>query len=128
MLYRITIDSDRRRVVTKWGMAVTDHALMAYQKSVWGDPAVRGFDELIDFRDLKEVAVSSDGLRAIAGVAAATDEPDVRSRFAIVVGSPSTFGLARMYETFRSLEERTTREVAVFDRLDAAVAWLDESR
>jgi hypothetical protein len=91
-------------------------------------PAVRGFDELIDFRDLKEVAVSSDGLRAIAGVAAAMDAPDLRSRFAIVVGSPVPFGLARMYEAFRNLEARTTQKVAVFDRLDAALAWLDESR
>ena len=128
MSYSVVIDAQRRRVVTKWGVAATDEGLMAYQESVWSDPAVQFFDEVIDFRATKEISVTADGLRAVAGVAAARDDAESLTRFAIVVGNAVSFGLARMYEAFRGLEESATREVMVFDDLDSAIAWLDESR
>ena len=50
--YETKIDRNRRRVVTTWGARVTDDALMEYQMSVWSDPELCGFDELIDYRAL----------------------------------------------------------------------------
>ena len=128
MSYSVVIDEERKRVVTKWGGSATDEGLMAYQKSVWSDPAVQSFDEVIDFRATTDISVTSDGLRDVASFAAATDRAQECTRFAIVVGNAVSFGLARMYEAFRSLEESATREVTVFDDLDSAIAWLDESR
>lgn len=58
-------ESDHRRVVATWGPEVSDAALMAYQKSVWGDPVVAGFDEVIDFRALEGIDVISEGLSRV---------------------------------------------------------------
>jgi len=128
MAYSITVDKERRRIATVWGGVVTDETLLEYQKSVWTDPTVRGFDELIDFRGVADIQVSSNGLRAVAGVAAAMDDQGAKSRFAIVVGNPLSFGLARMYEAFRGLDERATRDVVVFEELEPALSWLDEGK
>jgi len=127
-VYDLKIDRVRRRVITTWGPTVTDETLMDYQKGVWGDPAVQGFDELIDFRALEKIEVSSAMLEAVADVAASMDEPAQKSRFAIVVGSAFTYGLSRMYESFRSLHESSIREVMVFMTLEEALAWLDAPR
>lgn len=127
-IYDLKIDAQRRRLITTWGRAATDETLMAYQKSVWSDPAVQGFDELIDFRALEKIEVSSAALEAVAGVAASMDDPGQKSRFAIVVGNTLSYGLSRMYESFRGLQPSSAREVMVFMSLDEALAWLDAPR
>jgi len=38
------------------------------------------------------------------------------------------FGLGRMYETYRGLNERSTKEVAVFRTRPEALDWLAEAR
>ncbi|UCD23586.1 MAG: hypothetical protein JSW51_11165 [Gemmatimonadota bacterium] len=128
MEYELTVNQEQRRVSTIWGSSVTDESLMEYQKTVWSDATLHGFDEVIDFRKVDEIKVTTNGLRAVATLAAAMDEPGTKSRFAVVVGNPLSFGLARMYETFRGLDDRATRDVAVFEDLAPALAWLDEER
>lgn len=127
-MYTSEIDEKHFRVVTTWGPVVTDAALMAYQKSVWSDPAVRGFDEVIDFHALKEVEVTTEGLEAVAHAAAAMDDPDEQSRFAIVILDSLSFGLSRMYEAFREMHAKSSRHIMIFEDLDAAMAWLYEGR
>jgi len=127
-MYAKEIDHERHRVVTIWGPVVSDAALMAYQKSVWNDPAVRGFDEVIDFRALEKVDVSTEGLEAVAHTAAGMDDPDAPSRFAIVIGDSLSFGLSRMYEAFREMHAKSPRRIMIFEDLDAAMAWLDEGK
>jgi hypothetical protein len=126
--YRLTIDDQRRRVLTTWSAEVEDQALLDYQRTVWSDPAVRGYDELIDFRALRQVAVSSAGLEAVASAAAEMDQGMEGSRFAIVAGDTLAFGLSRMYEALRGLNDNSRREVMVFNDMDRALAWLDEER
>jgi hypothetical protein len=127
-MYAKEIDHERQRVVTIWGTVVSDAALMAYQRSVWNDPAVRGFDEVIEFRALEKVDVTTEGLEAVAQTAAGMDHPDEPSRFAIVVGDSLSFGLSRMYEAFREMYSKSSRRMMIFEALDAAMAWLDEGR
>ena len=125
-MYVNEIDTERLRVVTTWGSIVTDAALMAYQKSVWSDPAVRGFDELIDFRGLEKVEVTTEGLEAVAYAAADMDDPSEPSRFAIVIGDSLSFGLSRMYEAFREMHEKSSRQIMIFNDPKEALTWLDE--
>jgi len=126
-LYEKLIDTERRRVISTWGAIVTDASLMEYQKSVWSDPALYGYDELIDFRALEQIEVSTEGLEAVASVAADMDGTVGQGRFAIVVKKGLEFGLSRMYESFRGLEDTASRQVMIFHRLDEALAWLDET-
>lgn len=124
-MYDVSVDSERRRVVTTWGPLVTDASLLAYQKAVWDDPGVHGFDELIDFRDAEEIEVTTEGLEAVAHLAAGMDGVAGSSRFAIVVGDSLSYGLSRMYEAFREMDEKSTRRVMVFKQKEEALTWLD---
>ena len=125
-MYDITVDRERRRVVTTWGALVTDASLLSYQKSVWDDQGVHGFDEMIDFSGLEEIEVTTEGLEAVAHLAAGMDGAAGRSRFAIVVGDSLSYGLSRMYEAFREMDEKSTRQVMIFKRRADALAWLDD--
>ena len=127
-IYDIKIDSTRRRVTTTWGSIVTDAALMDYQKTVWSDPARHGFDELIDFRTLEQIEVTTEGLEAVAYLAAGMDASVGPGRFAIVVGDTLSYGLSRMYEAFRGIDEKTSRQLMIFKRLEDALEWLDKPR
>ena len=127
-MYAIEIEKEHSRVIATWGPVVTDAALMDYQKSVWSDPAVRGFDELIDFRGLDKIEVTTEGLEAVAYAAAGMDEQIEPSRFAIVIRDTLSFGLSRMYEAFREMHAKSTRQIMIFNQLEQALAWLDERR
>ena len=126
-IYETMIDTERRRVVTTWGRRVTDEALLEYQRTVWSDQALHGFDELIDFRAVEDIDVSAAGLEAVAHVAASIDDTAGHSRFAIIVNEGLEFGLSRMYESFREIEEKARRQVMTFKRPGEALKWLDES-
>ncbi len=125
-MYQIEINREGRRVMTRWGTAVDDASLLEYQQDVWSDPALQGFDELIDFRPLVRMDVTTGGLKKVAEAAAAMDVGAQAARFAVVVEDPLSFGLARMYQAFRSLQVGGLREVRVFKAMEDAVAWLDE--
>ena len=120
-----TIDEAKQRVCTTWGARVTDEALMTYQQTVWSDPAVRGFDEIIDFRALEIIEVTSEGLEAVARVAARMDAQVGQGRFAVLVGDHLSYGLSRMYEAFREMSGTSSRQVMIFRRMEEALAWLD---
>ena len=107
---------------------MTDEALLDYQKTVWSDPKIHGFDELIDFKAVEKIEVTTPGLEAVASLAAGMDEAVGSSRFAIVVGGGLAYGLSRMYEAFREMEEKSSRKLEIFQRLEDALAWLDSDQ
>lgn len=124
-----TIDHEHRLVLARAHGVLDDRELFDYQRSVWSRPSVAGYDELVDLTDVKEIgSVSSDRARQLAEVAARADPPDHSSRFAIVATTDLTFGLARMYATYRELQERGTKEVRVFRTRDEALTWLTPAR
>lgn len=47
-------------------------------------------------------------------------------RAAIVAPQDLAFGLGRMYDTYRELSGRSTRQVAVFGSMAEALQWLAE--
>ena len=66
----------------------------------------------------------ADNMRALAELSASMDTPRTSSKFAIVASSDEAFGLGRMYETYRHLEGKGTKQVAVFRTLTEAYAYL----
>ena len=54
------------------------------------------------------------------------DDPDEQSRFAIVIRDSLSFGLSRMYEAFREMHAKSSRQIMIFHHLEEALAWLDE--
>jgi hypothetical protein len=86
---------------------------------------VAGYDELVDMSRVEHFAEpSSESVRRLAELSARMDPPAASARFAIVAPQDVAFGLGRMYETYRALNQRSTKQVAVFRDRAAATRWL----
>jgi hypothetical protein len=119
------IDHDLRVVFAAGRGVVTPQDVFAYQREVWSRPEVGGYNELFDLSEAERiVAPSSRGLQEMAAMSARMDLPALLSKFAIIAPENLEFGIARMYGTYRELEERGTKKVAVFRTRPEALAWL----
>jgi hypothetical protein len=121
------IDHQRRLVIARAHGILAGQDLFDYQKSVWSRPDVAGYSELIDMSGVESIeAPTGQRIRQLASLSAAMDA-ETRSKFAIVASDEFAFGLGRMYETYRGLEEGSTKEVRVFRTMEQAMAFLADS-
>lgn len=88
-------------------------------------PDVGGYNELVDMSQVDSIDLPSvDRVRELASLSAAMDNRSSASRFGIVAPTPIAFGLGRMYEAYRSLDDRSTKEVRVFRSREEALKFL----
>jgi len=119
------VDHDHRRVVVEGHGTLSTDELFRYQREVWSRSDVAGYDELADMSDVQSIAQPTPGMmRELAGLSASTDPAGGRSRFAIIAPQQEIFGLGRMYEAYRGLVNRSTKQVAVFRDRAEALRWL----
>jgi hypothetical protein len=120
------IDRERRVVFAAGHGVFSDQDVFEYQRGVWSDPSLVGYDEVVDMSDVTEVSMPS-AMRArdLAVVAARMDSPGTASRLAIVAPADFAYGLARMYASYRALQQEGTKTVRVFRAMDEAIAWLE---
>jgi hypothetical protein len=119
MPYEITPHTEKRVVVIRlWGDVRLDEVRVLVAQ-VAGDPAIAGFAQLADLRELTSASAFGGGdIRALAsGVLAASP------RRAIVAQDPATFGLARMFATFLNLKD-PQEQIGVFRTMREAEDWL----
>lgn len=122
------IHHDRKLVHARISGTLTRDDAFQYQHQVWSLPEVRGYNQLVDASDMGHVDIpfpSADAMRELSSLAASMDEPNLKTRFAIVATSAFAYGLARMYATYRALDPRSTRVVSVFRSVEDATAWLE---
>jgi hypothetical protein len=120
-----SIDHERRLVLAKGRGTFTDEDVFSYQREVWSRPEVSGYNELIDMSEVKQIALPSiERVRDLAKHSASMDAEKAPSKFAIVAPSDMAFGLGRMYEMYRDLQARSTKQVAVFRTLKEALEFL----
>jgi len=119
------VNHDARVVVVAAHGILTDADVFGYQQDVWSRRDVIGYDELIDMGGATAIAVPSvDRVRDLAQLAADMDTDATRSRLAIVAAADLAFGLGRMFQTYRHLNPRSTKEVGVFRTVHEALAFL----
>ena len=119
------IDRERRLVRVTASGVITPDLLFGYQKDVWSDPAVAGFDELVDMSRVERVEVASpSNVSALAGYSAKMDGDVQSTKLAIVAADDLLFGLGRMYQAYREMKPGSSKEVAVFRTMPDALAWL----
>jgi hypothetical protein len=119
------IDHKRRLVLAKGRGTVTEQDVFTYQRTVWSRPDVAGYDELIDMSAVEHIeGASPDRVLDLARIAAAMDVNSPPSKFAIVAPQDLAFGLGRMFQAYRALEHRSTKQVGVFRVLEEALAFL----
>lgn len=127
MPIKYRIDHEHRLVHAVITGTLTRDDTFDYQREVWSRPDVRGYHQLVDATGIEHIDVpfpSAEAMRELAALAASMDDPGVKSRFAIVATSAFAYGLARMYATYRALDLRSTKEVAVFRTVEEATEWL----
>ena len=119
------IDTVAQLVISRITGVLTHEDILGYQHSVWSRPEVVGFDELIDVSAVERIAFeSARRVGELAAAAAQTDATAHPGRLAIVAPTAESYGLARMYQTFRETTPGNTRTVMVFRDLSEAWAWL----
>jgi hypothetical protein len=119
------IDHARRLVMAKGYGTLTHEDIFGYQRDVWSIPELAGYDELVDMSHVEHIALpSTERIQELARLSAGMDACSLASRFAIVAPTDLAFGLGRMYATYRSLDDRSTKQVGVFRSREAALAFL----
>ena len=119
------IDRSQRIVFTKAVGILTPQDVFAYQREVWSTPELRHYDECIDMSDVTSVEGATEmNMKALAALSVQTDDPAQPSKLVIIASEKLHFGLARMYETYRSLERKHSRQVAIFRTREEALRWL----
>jgi len=114
------------RLVAAAGQGIlTDADVFAYQQEVWSRPDVAGYDELVDMTRVTQIALpSAQRVRDLAKVAAKMDDTGSKTHFAIVATEDVAFGLGRMFQSYRELDPKSTKEVGVFRTMEEALAFL----
>jgi hypothetical protein len=114
------IDVDRQLVRTRiWG-PVTGSELRDLRERLLADPAFSPtLSVLVDLSDATSEALTTDDIQSLARTSKFSDG----SRRAFVASNPATFGLARMFESYRAISDG--RELtATFTSVADAEAWL----
>ncbi len=121
----IEIDAGNRLILARITGVLTHEDILAYQHDVWSRPELAGFDELIDVSAVERIAFeSSRRVGEIAELAVEMDSKDNPTRLAIVAPTPESYGMARMYQTYRETTPGGTKTVMVFHTVPEAWAWL----
>jgi hypothetical protein len=121
----VKIDPELRLVVaTPQGM-LTHEEMVSYQRQVWSDPEMAGYQELVDMSQVDRLAFESPArVKELAALSAGMDDPKASTRMAIVASDDLYFALGRMYQAYRELNPSSTRKVEVFRNREAALRWL----
>ena len=123
IIYRL--DHARHIVIAVGHGRITDDDVFDYQHDVWSRADVVGFDELIDWTQVTEVALpSASRVRILAAVSASMDNSAPQSRLAIVAPSDFAYGLGRMFQAQRQLDANSTKVVGVFRTMADAIVFL----
>jgi hypothetical protein len=119
------IDRERRVIVATSPRILSEVDVFAYQREVWSRSDLAGYDEVVDLGLVEEIVMSSgDRVRALAELAAGMDAPGVSSKLAIVAPHDLAYGFARMFETYRTMNQSGVKVASVFRSMQAALAWL----
>lgn len=125
MAIEYRVDHDRRLVLAAGRGVMTDADVFGYQQSVWSRPDVAGYDEMIDMTAVERIEVPPpERIKALADLSAGMDPPSVSSRFVIAAPTNLAYWLSRVYEGYRGLDERSTKEVVVVRTRAEALAFL----
>ena len=123
------IDHEQRLVKARGRGTLTHEDVFGYQREIWSRAEVAGYDELVDMSGVEAIDLPSvEEIRNLAGLSATMDSGGSTSRLAIVAPDDYAFALGRMYETYRALDSRSTKQVAVFRSRKDAMAFLRPAR
>ena len=119
------VDHQKHLVVARGLGVVTGEDIFGYQREVWSEADVNGYNELVDMREVRRIHVPTpERMRELALVSSKADSSSRPSKFAIVAPQELVFKLGKIYESYRNLDARSTKKVGVFRSMKEALAYL----
>jgi hypothetical protein len=119
------IDRELRVVFATASRVLLDEDVFAYQREVWSQSDLAGYNEVVDLSPVEDLVLSSgDRVRALAELASAMDVSGASSKLAIVAPQDLAYGFARMFESYRTMNLSGGKAVSVFRSMQAALDWL----
>ena len=122
------IDNDVKLITTIWYGEANDteliDSLLKYHQEIKSNPDYSSYNEVVDFSKASGFKLSTNGIAKLVEIAASTDIEGVKTKLAIIVSAPFAYGLARMYEAYRSLKPSVSKEVRVFKTYDESLEWI----
>ena len=121
------IDRGRRLVIASASGKLTAEDFFNYKRNAWALPDVRGYNELVDARKVEEIlSLSFEKISELAKLSANMDDNTISTKLAIVASDTFLYGMGRLYETFRSVNPKSTKKVSVFRTMQEAIDWIEE--
>ena len=125
------IDDNNKLVITTWAGKLDDNEMiqiyLQYLKNIKTLPQYIPYNEIADFSKADEINLTVEGIKRVGEIASTADCEDVKTKCAIVVNSNLAFGLARMYQVYRSFSPRANKQLRVFKHEQDAREWLKSS-
>lgn len=103
---------------------LTDDELLAHYAAPEFQAVQAPWRELVDGREITDMAVTPNGQMRLAGLASTSMDRLRGGRVAMVASTDLTYGMFRMWQLRR---ESLEFEVRVYRELEPALAWLKES-
>ena len=121
------IDKEAKIIVTTWVGDAVDiefiEAITKYQKDIQLNPEYIEYNEVADFCKITSIKLTPKGLKTIGRIASKTDQYKFNSKLALVVSSGAAFNLARIYASFRNIQNGTNKEIRIFKSEVEAMGW-----
>ena len=123
------IDNEEKIIFTDWQGEPSDgdlvDALNNYFRDIKSRAELDGFNELVDFSDIRGLKLSITVMIELGKISSKFDSSG--NKLAIVTNSSFTYGLARMYGIFRKHNPQSNKEVLAFRSKEDAMEWLKSS-
>jgi hypothetical protein len=124
------IDNEHQLLITTWEGEAHDiefiDAIRKYQKELQNDPKYITYNEVVDLRKVTNFKLTTEGIKNIGRIASTTDQNEANRKLALIVTSILAYGLARMYQTYRSFSNNANKEIRVFKTEKDAFEWVQK--
>ena len=122
------IDNNAQLIITTWEGEAHDiefiDAIKKYQKDIQNHPDYINYNEVVDLSNVTGMKLTTEGIKTIGQIASTTDHNEINRKLAIIVSSVVAFGIARMYEAYRSFSKKANKEIRVFKTEKDAFEWV----
>jgi len=122
------IDTKSQLLITTWEGAAHDiefiEAIKKYQEDIQNHPDYIDYNEIVDFSKVTGIKLTTEGIKNIGQIASMTDHNEVNRKLAFIVSTSLAFGLARMYEVYRSFSKKSNKEIRIFKTEQDAFEWV----
>ena len=124
------IDNSSQLLITTWEGEAVDidfiEAIKKYQQDIQNNSDYHHFNEIVDLTNITGIKLTTNGIKHISSIASNTDINRVSTKLDLIVSSNLAFGLARMYEAYRSLSKDVNKEIRVFKNATDAFEWINK--